>query len=194
MSPSRKSEKSSSHGFQYTEPCKRLEIVSECKWRSLADRNLVLRIVCEHMAQDHLTNPFWVKGYLIKPVSQTLRNDGESCSVHYKVHISQVSRPDGVEEANSEEEWMREEDEEIMEEEEGEMEELRGEDKEVEEGQCAKEKQREQENKAMGKKKGLKWKGLPFLIGISPAGLLTANLKQTEISDKELVTVSILNT
>uniref|UniRef100_A0A8C8I2I3 MAX dimerization protein MGA a n=1 Tax=Oncorhynchus tshawytscha TaxID=74940 RepID=A0A8C8I2I3_ONCTS len=140
LSPSRKSEKSPSHSSQYTEPCKRLEIVSECKWRSLADRNLVLRIVCEHMAQDHLTNPFWVKGYLIKPVSQNLRNDGESCSVHYKVHISQVSRPDGVE-----------------------------------------------ENKAVGKKKGLKWKGLPFLIGISPAGLLTANLKQIEISDKELV-------
>uniref|UniRef100_A0A674F6Y3 MAX dimerization protein MGA a n=1 Tax=Salmo trutta TaxID=8032 RepID=A0A674F6Y3_SALTR len=122
LSPSRKSEKSSSHGPQYTEPSKRLEIMSECKWRSLADRNLVLRIVCEHMAQDHLTNPFWVKGYLIKPMSQTLRNDGESCSVHYKVHISQVSRPDGVEEANSEAEWMREEDEETMEEEEGEME------------------------------------------------------------------------
>lgn len=194
MSPSRKSEKSSSHGPQYTEPSKRLEIMSECKWRSLADRNFVLRIVCEHMAQDHLTNPFWVKGYLIKPISQTLRNDGESCSVHYKVHISQVSRPDGVEEANSEVEWMREEDDETMEEEEGEMEELRGEDKEVEEGQSVEEKQREQENKAVGKKKGLKWKGLPFLIGISPAGLLTANLKQTEISDKELVTVSIINT
>ncbi|XP_024292797.1 MAX dimerization protein MGA a isoform X2 [Oncorhynchus tshawytscha] len=190
VSPSRKSEKSPSHSSQYTEPCKRLEIVSECKWRSLADRNLVLRIVCEHMAQDHLTNPFWVKGYLIKPVSQNLRNDGESCSVHYKVHISQVSRPDGVEEANSEEEWMREEEKEMMEEEEGEMEELRGEDKEVEEGQCTEEKQREQENKAVGKKKGLKWKGLPFLIGISPAGLLTANLKQIEISDKELVTVN----
>ncbi|XP_014050333.2 MAX dimerization protein MGA a isoform X1 [Salmo salar] len=190
VSPSRKSEKSSSHGPQYTEPSKRLEIMSECKWRSLADRNFVLRIVCEHMAQDHLTNPFWVKGYLIKPISQTLRNDGESCSVHYKVHISQVSRPDGVEEANSEVEWMREEDDETMEEEEGEMEELRGEDKEVEEGQSVEEKQREQENKAVGKKKGLKWKGLPFLIGISPAGLLTANLKQTEISDKELVTVN----
>ncbi|XP_038865044.1 MAX dimerization protein MGA a [Salvelinus namaycush] len=189
VSPSRKSEKS--HGPQYTEPSKRLEIMSECKWRSLADRNLVLRIVCEHMAQDHLTNPFWVKGYLIKPMSQTLRNNGESCSVHYKVHISQVSRPDGVEEANSEEEWMREEDEETMEEEEGKMEELRGEDKEVEEGQCVEEKQREQENnKAVGKKRGLKWKGLPFLIGISPAGLLTANLKQKEISDKELVTVN----
>ncbi|KAM9433682.1 MAX dimerization protein MGA a isoform 1-T2 [Salvelinus alpinus] len=189
VSPSRKSEKS--HGPQYTEPSKRLEIMSECKWRSLADRNLVLRIVCEHMAQDHLTNPFWVKGYLIKPMSQTLRNNGESCSVHYKVHISQVSRPDGVEEANSEEEWMREEDEETMEEEEGKMEALRGEDKEVEEGQCVEEKQREQENnKAVGKKRGLKWKGLPFLIGISPAGLLTANLKQKEISDKELVTVN----
>uniref|UniRef100_A0A4W5PJE5 Uncharacterized protein n=1 Tax=Hucho hucho TaxID=62062 RepID=A0A4W5PJE5_9TELE len=190
VSPSRKSEKSSSHGPQYTEPSKRLEIMSECKWRSLADRNLVLRIVCEHMAQDHLTNPFWVKGYLIKPMSQTLRNDGESCSIHYKVHISQVSRPDGVEEENSEEEWMREEDKEIMEEEEGEMEELRGEDKEVEEGQSVEKKQREQENKPVGNKKGLKWKGLPFLTGISPAGLLTANLKQTDISDKELVTVN----
>uniref|UniRef100_A0A4W5PGT4 T-box domain-containing protein n=1 Tax=Hucho hucho TaxID=62062 RepID=A0A4W5PGT4_9TELE len=145
--PSRKSEKSSSHGPQYTEPSKRLEIMSECKWRSLADRNLVLRIVCEHMAQDHLTNPFWVKGYLIKPMSQTLRNDGESCSIHYKVHISQ----------------------------------------EVEEGQSVEKKQREQENKPVGNKKGLKWKGLPFLTGISPAGLLTANLKQTDISDKELV-------
>nr|XP_046164108.1 MAX dimerization protein MGA a [Oncorhynchus gorbuscha] len=183
VSPSRKSEKSPSHGSQYTEPCKRLEIVSECKWRSLADRNLVLRIVCEHMAQDHLTNPFWVKGYLIKPVSQTLRNDGESCSVHYKVHISRVSRPDGVEEANSEEEWMREEDEEMMEEEEGEMEELRGEDKEVEEGQCAEEKQREQENKAVGRKMVVNGRSYPnaklqlgMMGAMHPANRLAAYL------------------
>ncbi|CAB1331183.1 unnamed protein product [Coregonus sp. 'balchen'] len=189
VSPSRKSEKSSSHGPQYTEPSKRLEIMSECKWRSLADRNFVLRIVCEHMAQDHLTNPFWVKGYLIKPLSQTLRNDGESRSVHYKVHISQVSQLDGVEEENGEEEWMEEEEEE-EEMEEGEMEEQRREDKEVEEGRSVEEKQSEQENKAVGKRKGLKWKGLPFLTGISPAGLLTANLKQPDISDQELVTVN----
>uniref|UniRef100_A0A8C7LF79 MAX gene-associated protein n=1 Tax=Oncorhynchus kisutch TaxID=8019 RepID=A0A8C7LF79_ONCKI len=157
------SEKSlSCHRPKYKEPSKRLEIMSKCKWSSLADRNLVLRIVCEHMAKDHLRNPFWVKGYLIKPVSQTLRNDGESCSIHYKVLISQVPRPDEVEEENGEEEeeWMGEEDEEEL------MEEQREEDK-VEEVP-----------------------GLPFLTGISPAGLLTGNLKLPEISDQKCITVN----
>uniref|UniRef100_A0AAZ3QLI9 T-box domain-containing protein n=1 Tax=Oncorhynchus tshawytscha TaxID=74940 RepID=A0AAZ3QLI9_ONCTS len=157
------SEKSlSCHRPKYTKPSKRLEIMSKCKWRSLADRNLVLKIVCEHMAKDHLRNPFWVKGYLIKPVSQTLRNDGESCSIHYKVLISQVPRPDEVEEENGEEEqaWMGEEDEEEL------MEEQREEDK-VEEVP-----------------------GLPFLTGISPAGLLTGNLKLPEISDQKCITVN----
>uniref|UniRef100_A0A8C7R4P2 MAX dimerization protein MGA a n=1 Tax=Oncorhynchus mykiss TaxID=8022 RepID=A0A8C7R4P2_ONCMY len=158
LNSSSMSEKSlSCHRPKYTEPSKRLEIMSKCKWRSLADRNLVLRIVCEHMAKDHLRNPFWVKGYLIKPVSQTLRNDGESCSTHYKVLISQVPRPDGVEEENGEEEEERmgEKDEKEL------MEEQREEDK-----------------------------GLPFLTGISPAGLLTGNLKLPEISDQKCITVN----
>ncbi|XP_019909736.2 MAX dimerization protein MGA a isoform X2 [Esox lucius] len=189
VSPSRKL-KSLSHSQPFTEPSKRLEIVSDCKWRSLSDRNLVLRIVCEHMAQDHLTNAFWVKGYLIKPVSQTLKNDVESCCIHYKVHISQGPRPEGVEEENcEEEEWMREEDEETQMEE-GEVEEPR---EDVEEGQSVKkvgEKHIVKENKTVVKRKSLKWKGLPFLNGVSPAGLLTANLKLASTSDQELVTVN----
>ena len=49
-------------------------------------------------------------------------------------------------------------------------------------------------NKAVGRRKDLKWQGLPFLTGISPAGLLTGNLKLPEISDQKCITVSIVIT
>uniref|UniRef100_A0A8C1W3K3 MAX dimerization protein MGA a n=1 Tax=Cyprinus carpio TaxID=7962 RepID=A0A8C1W3K3_CYPCA len=70
-------------------PAKRLEIISECSWASTDTRNYVMRIVCEHMAQDRLKHPFWIGKYFIQPVSKTLQ-EKEDGSVHtYKVIISQ---------------------------------------------------------------------------------------------------------
>ncbi|KAI4882943.1 hypothetical protein NFI96_015613, partial [Prochilodus magdalenae] len=66
-------------------PTKRLEIVSKCKWVTAGSRNVVLRVVCERMAQDRLKQPFWVGKYQIQPISKT----DEGSTVTYKVSISQ---------------------------------------------------------------------------------------------------------
>ncbi|XP_059209138.1 MAX dimerization protein MGA a isoform X4 [Centropristis striata] len=67
-------------------PSKRLIVLAECKWAS--DRDLVLTRICEEMAQDRLTGPFWVKDYLISPISQTVEGSGADRCVQYKIHIS----------------------------------------------------------------------------------------------------------
>lgn len=69
-------------------PLKRLIILAECKWESDADRNHVLKTLCEAMAQDRLDNPFWIKKYLISPLTQTVEKNGKDSCVQYKVHIS----------------------------------------------------------------------------------------------------------
>ncbi|XP_052009843.1 MAX gene-associated protein-like isoform X2 [Xyrauchen texanus] len=68
-------------------PSKQLEIVSECSWASKDSRNDVMRIVCEHMAQDNLKHPFWIGKYYIQPISKTLEEEGSAYI--YKVNISQ---------------------------------------------------------------------------------------------------------
>ncbi|XP_030643772.1 MAX dimerization protein MGA a [Chanos chanos] len=68
---------------------KRLEIVSNCKWKGTGIRNYVLRVVCERMAQDRLKSPFWVGKYYVQPISQTPLPDEEGSTVTYKVRISQ---------------------------------------------------------------------------------------------------------
>uniref|UniRef100_A0A8C1I9G6 MAX dimerization protein MGA a n=1 Tax=Cyprinus carpio TaxID=7962 RepID=A0A8C1I9G6_CYPCA len=70
-------------------PAKRLEIISECTWASTDTRNYVMRIVCEHMAQDRLKHPFWIGKYFIQPVSKTLQEKEDGSVDTYKVIISQ---------------------------------------------------------------------------------------------------------
>uniref|UniRef100_A0A672PKI6 MAX gene-associated protein-like n=1 Tax=Sinocyclocheilus grahami TaxID=75366 RepID=A0A672PKI6_SINGR len=70
-------------------PAKRLEIISECSWASTDTRNYVMRIVCEHMAQDRLKHPFWIGKYFIQPVSKTLQEKEDGSVDTYKVIISQ---------------------------------------------------------------------------------------------------------
>ncbi|XP_035467051.2 MAX dimerization protein MGA a isoform X2 [Scophthalmus maximus] len=75
-------------------PSKRLVIVAECKWASDADKNHVLRILCEAMALDKLYKPFWIRKYLISPVSSTMEESGGDRCIQYKVRITrpQVQR------------------------------------------------------------------------------------------------------
>lgn len=70
-------------------PTKRLEIVSKCKWETAGSRNVVLRVVCERMAQDRLKHPFWVGKYQIQPISKTVLETDEESIITYKVSISQ---------------------------------------------------------------------------------------------------------
>ncbi|XP_059374550.1 MAX gene-associated protein-like isoform X2 [Carassius carassius] len=72
-------------------PAKRLEIISECIWASTDTRNYVMRIVCEHMAQDRLKHPFWIGKYFIQPVSKTLQEKEDGSVDTYKVIISQLT-------------------------------------------------------------------------------------------------------
>ncbi|KAK7142696.1 hypothetical protein R3I94_012146 [Phoxinus phoxinus] len=69
-------------------PAKRLEIISECSWTSTEIRNDIMRIVCEHMAQDRLKQPFWIGKYFIEPVSKTLQETEDGSVETYKVTIS----------------------------------------------------------------------------------------------------------
>ncbi|XP_070776873.1 MAX dimerization protein MGA a [Enoplosus armatus] len=69
-------------------PSKRLIILAECTWLSDADRNHVLKKLCEAMARDQLDQPFWIRKYLISPVSQTVEESGTDSCIQYKIHIS----------------------------------------------------------------------------------------------------------
>ncbi|XP_062325538.1 MAX dimerization protein MGA a [Osmerus eperlanus] len=171
-----------------TEPSKRLEVVSECRWKNRRDRNHVLRVVCERMAQDRLNSPFRVKGYLVRPLTQNLVLEGQDCTFAYKVHISQVAQPssgihaeekEGQEGEDGMEDWQRELEDDFQEELEDEVE------KKMEVEWRKSELESKEENK-----KSLKYQGLPFLTGISPAGILTANKKQPGGSEKDLVQVN----
>lgn len=70
-------------------PTKRLEIVSNCKWATEGSRNVVLRTVCERMAQDRLKHPFWISKYQIQPMSKTIQETDEGSITTYKVIVSQ---------------------------------------------------------------------------------------------------------
>ncbi|XP_072545481.1 MAX dimerization protein MGA a isoform X2 [Salminus brasiliensis] len=70
-------------------PTKRLEIVSKCKWTTAGSRNVVLRVVCERMAQDRLRHPFWVGKYQIEPISKTVQETDKGSTITYKISISQ---------------------------------------------------------------------------------------------------------
>ncbi|XP_034015463.1 MAX dimerization protein MGA a [Thalassophryne amazonica] len=73
----------------HPKPSKRLVIMAEGRWQSDTDRNHVLKVVCEAMAQERLDLPFWVKHYLITPLNQSVEESAEGHCIHYKIHISQ---------------------------------------------------------------------------------------------------------
>ncbi|XP_057714664.1 MAX dimerization protein MGA a isoform X2 [Corythoichthys intestinalis] len=64
---------------------KRLTILTECRWRCDEDREHVLKILCEAMAQNQLDKTFWTRQYQINPISQTVEDCG---TIHYKVLVS----------------------------------------------------------------------------------------------------------
>ncbi|XP_044023006.1 LOW QUALITY PROTEIN: MAX dimerization protein MGA a [Siniperca chuatsi] len=76
-------------------PSKRLIILAECKWPSDADRNHVLKKLCEAMALDRLDEPFWIRKYLISPISQTVEESGADSCIQYKIHISRPQLEQG---------------------------------------------------------------------------------------------------
>lgn len=69
-------------------PSKRLIILAEGKWGSDTDRSHVLKQLCERMARDQLDQPFWVWGYRIAPIGQTVEGSGPDRCIQYRVHIS----------------------------------------------------------------------------------------------------------
>ena len=70
-------------------PSKRLTILAECRWECDADREHMLKKLCEAMAQDRLHKPFWFRKYLVSPISQTVEGSGGDRCIQYKIHISQ---------------------------------------------------------------------------------------------------------
>ncbi|XP_061087777.1 MAX dimerization protein MGA a isoform X2 [Conger conger] len=145
-------------------PSKVLEIVSECKWTKKTDRNHVLRVVCEHMAQNRLSHPFRIGPYHIRPLSQTRKKEGQGHTVTYKVCISQPASASAEEgEGEGEEE---DEDEENVDADEGPSE---------------------------GSSRSTpvpRRSALPFLTGVSAAGILTASRKQPGVPAQGLIKVN----
>lgn len=64
---------------------RRLTILTEGRWTCDEDRDHVLKMLCEAMAQDRLGKPFWALKYQVNPISQTVEDSG---TIHYKVLIS----------------------------------------------------------------------------------------------------------
>ncbi|KAM3594697.1 uncharacterized protein V6R79_012448 [Siganus canaliculatus] len=170
-------------------PSKRLIILAECKWASDADRSFVLRELCNRMAWDDLDKPFWIRKYLIRPSGHTVEESSSGNCTQYKVHISRPNmkqQQDGVKPLASKHPDARQpEEKEEEEEEEGPLEnwqrEVEASDMEEEEEEDLKD-EREEQKMFSKKKSRTKWgedgMALPFLTGISPAGLLSANKRE----------------
>ncbi|KAM6917356.1 MAX dimerization protein MGA a [Lycodopsis pacificus] len=188
-------------------PSKRLTIMAECKWAGGGDRNLVLKTLCEAMAQNQLDQPFWIRDYLVSPTSRTEEAEHNDCCIHYRMHISRPKpereRPERPErpqrhrkwretkpqqeplkqvvvEEEPPEDWQREVEEEEEEEEEAPPEDWQ---REVEEGDIKEEEEEEggsteKEMKKVSKRKMMVSMALPFLTGVSSTGFLSANRKQ----------------
>ncbi|KAG5857173.1 hypothetical protein ANANG_G00016300 [Anguilla anguilla] len=156
-----KTAKESTLSTPKTAPSKVLEIVSECKWAKKSDRIQVLRVVCEHMAQNRLTRPFRIGPYHIQPLSQsqTRRKGAQGHSVTYKVCISQPAGASPEEGAG------------------------RGR-RTVARATAAR------ASGAPGADAPRKKTALPFLTGVSPPGILTANRKQPGVPAQGLIKVN----
>ncbi|KAI4792772.1 hypothetical protein KUCAC02_033158, partial [Chaenocephalus aceratus] len=175
-----------------TKPSKRLIIVAECQWVKEGDRNMVLRTLCEAMARDNLEKPFWIKDYLVSPVSTSLEeSEGERC-IQFKMHIS---RPKLTKEEPAKRRRPRRPKPPIKEKTQPQQKKrnlLRIGQREVEEDDMEEEQEagstnhqvhdgkqiRRQEVMSREKSKMMGSLGLPFLAGVSPAGFLSAYTKQ----------------
>nr|XP_057947475.1 uncharacterized protein LOC131140773 isoform X1 [Doryrhamphus excisus] len=194
----------------YSKPSRRLTILTECRWKLNGDRDYVLKKLCETMAQDRLDKPFWARKYHINPISQTVEETGAGRCIHYKVLISRRDKleqgdytalvaedaepvKDGPrqeeEEVESVDDWQREvaEEPEPVEDWQREiMEEDLVEDwqRELNESDLE-EQQVHEESKSlnMEKRKLSVDMALPFLMGISPAGFLSARKKTPDGKD-----------
>ncbi|XP_017293151.1 MAX dimerization protein MGA a isoform X2 [Kryptolebias marmoratus] len=69
-------------------PSKRLFIKADCKWASDADRSSTVKKLCEAMAREQLTKPFWIKQYLIVPIDETVEGSGANQCIQYRVQIT----------------------------------------------------------------------------------------------------------
>ncbi|XP_050923742.1 LOW QUALITY PROTEIN: MAX dimerization protein MGA a [Lates calcarifer] len=178
-------------------PSKRLIILAECKWASDADRSHVLQSLCEAMAQDRLDAPFWIRDYLISPISQSVEESGADRCIQYEIHISrprvEPERPAIRPEQEGDQGQERPQQQEHLRQVNKEAEPLEDWQREVEEGDIQEEEegpavqQVEEGRERSGGKMRIKTKkrrrrmvsmALPFLTGISPAGFLLANRKQ----------------
>lgn len=95
-------------------PTKRLEIVSQCKWSTEGSRNVVLRVVCERMAQDRLKHPFWVGTYKIQPISTTVQETDDGSTITYKISISQPNLVKNTQQKNEENEKIKQLEEQLI--------------------------------------------------------------------------------
>lgn len=71
-----------------SKPLKRLFIKANCTWSSNADRTFVLKKLCEAMARQQLTKPFWIKQYHIIPISETVQGTGNNQCIQYRVQVT----------------------------------------------------------------------------------------------------------
>lgn len=71
-----------------SKPLKRLFIKTNCKWLSNTDRIFVLKKLCEAMARQQLTKPFWIKQYHIIPISETVHGTGDTQCIQYRVQVT----------------------------------------------------------------------------------------------------------
>ncbi|KAM9355023.1 MAX dimerization protein MGA a [Pholidichthys leucotaenia] len=176
-------------------PSKRLVILAEVMWASDGDRNHVLKKLCEAMAQDRLDGKFWIRKYLISPISQRVDGGVNGCCIEYRVHISRPAAmweksepPVTLKEANGEKksrnemkvkveemdpeikmdsprDWLEETENAMVQKEDG------GRNGGVEQTTLQEVKKR----KVLA--------AMPFLTGVSPAGFLSASKKQPGESD-----------
>ncbi|KAJ8291136.1 hypothetical protein GJAV_G00021790 [Gymnothorax javanicus] len=139
---------------QKSVPSKVLEIVSECKWTRRSDQSHVLRLVCEAMAQNRLSEPFRIGSYQVRLLSERRKKAGEGFSVTYKVSISQPDGPGDQEDGGGD--------------------------------SVSEDDPKEEEEEAKAPRRT----GLPFLSGVCPAGILTANKKLPGVSSRALIKVN----
>ncbi|XP_061762000.1 MAX dimerization protein MGA a isoform X2 [Nerophis ophidion] len=158
-----------------SKPSRRLTILTECGWKLDADRDYVLKKLCEAMARHSLDKPFWARKYHISPISQTVEGSGAGRCIHYKVLISRSSQAPQednctlvVEEVKAGQEpvedWQRALVEEDL------VEDLQ---REVNESDLE-----EKEVQVLEKRKSSICMALPFLTTASAAGFLSASKKK----------------
>ncbi|XP_061099793.1 MAX gene-associated protein-like [Conger conger] len=73
------------------EPRRTLEVLSECDWET--ERDAILAAVCRRAGRGHLSQPFRVGPFLVRPFGPTLRKEGDTCSVAHKVLITHPLDP-----------------------------------------------------------------------------------------------------